>query len=1237
MEDTILRRFIAFFLAVIVSVMAFPVRALTVSENDLFMRYPYYLKNAEYDAVEDKSFSICMEVLDSQSSFGKYAGIVTATLADDWLSIGLSEIAAKAFGRGLTYAESIRESAILKFVSAIASENSSDSEFSQQVAKNADTWYSVYGEFTGAFDDDKELSDFLTKTLVKMGVKDSHVPAVKEVLLKKIKNPFFIIGKEVASGAETMSIIALYGYRLESVRVLMSAIDKNSDLYKGLDSTLDKMLNHPAKYIEEHFLTARILGAVGDWLATGGQEAIKAGMKKIGLESWTHLVWLYSLSKTLYFKFIYQGYKVDDYAEAVYLMAYMQDVSNARSKLMVKFMQGTASSADITTYKNLVEVSNLTRIATLYAFADLLSIYGNDVELKLKSEAEEQACALEWDHGYDWYFRQCTKALNSALENGDVIEGTAKSRQQNQDDGGNQTPPSQELPIISEVVAPSGTLSYGRSFDLRGIISSSTVISNITANIYNAQGNSIATYSVNPGKTVYNIYSDGLNFQSPFKFGTFSTGSYRYVVSATNAAGTKELINASFSIGSAPQKLSVLRYEDCYVLVQCPYRTVNLYLNPTDTVNEASFGRGQAPKSHRRAIMSDGSTWYEVNVNHNGVETTLWLKYESDINITDLSEPGQSLPISSSNGLSVQSYEDCNVVIQMPNREVNCYLNPTDTIRSSFTIGINYVSQHRAFVNDGSTWYGISSNLEGIMTIEWFKYEDDMTITVPVGSNWEKLSIQRYEDCSVVIKMPDRDVNCYLNPTDTTRRSFTKGINYVSQRRAFMNDGSIWYGISSNIEGVITTEWFRYDSDMTIEDFPGNSGASRIFTVTFNPTGGYVTPSNINVTEQETYGSLPTPVRSDYTFDGWYTSENGGLLITSSSIVSLTEAQTLYAHWTKIPPKVYTVSFEASGGTVYPLTKTVTNGETYGVLPVPEKTGYSFDGWYTSASGGSIVTSSSIASIDEGQRLYAHWTKVPPRSYTITFDPDGGTVSPTSKTVTNGETYGVLPVPVRSGYTFDGWYFVTSGLKIHDSFVVNLTAEQTLRAKWIQDEVELKSVEASLQFSDVFSSNYFFDAVNWAVKNGITNGKTPTIFAPRETCTRAQTVTFLWRAAGSPEPVSNKSSFSDISENAYFYKAVLWAVEQGITKGTTATTFSPGNMVSRAQVVTFLYRSANSPSTGSSNNPFTDVPQNSYYNSAVTWASETGVTQGKTTTTFNPSENCNRGQIVTFLYRHFVR
>ena len=224
----------------------------------------------------------------------------------------------------------------------------------------------------------------------------------------------------------------------------------------------------------------------------------------------------------------------------------------------------------------------------------------------------------------------------------------------------------------------------------------------------------------------------------------------------------------------------------------------------------------------------------------------------------------------------------------------------------------------------------------------------------------------------------------------------------------------------------------------------------------------------------------------------------------------------------------------------------------------------------------------------------------------------------------------------ESGKQFKEWSGV-NGLTFTSGSVTTANATFTMPARDVTVIATYEDIPPAIIFTDVSENAFYYDAVLWATEKGITNGKSDTLFDPAGICTRAQTVTFLWRAAGSPEPVSNENPFSDISENAYFYKAVLWAVEQGITKGTTATTFSPGNTVSRAQVVTFLYRSANSPSTGSGNNPFTDVPQNSYYNSAVTWASETGVTQGRTSTTFNPSENCNRGQIVTFLYRHFVK
>ena len=171
-------------------------------------------------------------------------------------------------------------------------------------------------------------------------------------------------------------------------------------------------------------------------------------------------------------------------------------------------------------------------------------------------------------------------------------------------------------------------------------------------------------------------------------------------------------------------------------------------------------------------------------------------------------------------------------------------------------------------------------------------------------------------------------------------------------------------------------------------------------------------------------------------------------------------------------------------------------------------------------------------------------------------------------------------------------------------------------------------------FTDVPEGEYYYDAVLWAVSHDpqITNGTSPTTFSPTATCTRGQVVTFLWRAKGCPEPKSTANPFSDVAPGAYYYKAVLWANESGITNGTSPTTFSPDNPCTRAHVVTFLWRAEGQPAAGNAN-PFTDVPAGQYYTSAVLWAVSKNITNGTTAKTFSPDNPCTRGQIVTFLYR----
>ena len=182
-----------------------------------------------------------------------------------------------------------------------------------------------------------------------------------------------------------------------------------------------------------------------------------------------------------------------------------------------------------------------------------------------------------------------------------------------------------------------------------------------------------------------------------------------------------------------------------------------------------------------------------------------------------------------------------------------------------------------------------------------------------------------------------------------------------------------------------------------------------------------------------------------------------------------------------------------------------------------------------------------------------------------------------------------------------------------------------------EDKTDTESEETA--FQDVSADAYYYDAVLWALENKVTEGTGAAAFSPDADCTRAQVVTFLYRAAGSPGVDTSSCDFADVSSSAYYYKAVLWAVENGITMGTGAATFAPDASCTRAQVVTFLYRYFGSPAVAAAKNDFTDIISGSFYYDAVLWAVRNGVTRGTSDTTFCPSATCTRSQIVTFLYR----
>lgn len=245
-----------------------------------------------------------------------------------------------------------------------------------------------------------------------------------------------------------------------------------------------------------------------------------------------------------------------------------------------------------------------------------------------------------------------------------------------------------------------------------------------------------------------------------------------------------------------------------------------------------------------------------------------------------------------------------------------------------------------------------------------------------------------------------------------------------------------------------------------------------------------------------------------------------------------------------------------------------------------------------------------------------------------------GHVSVSSQTAKKGDTVTITVKP-NSGYELDTLTVTDSqGNKISltkksDTKYTFTMPASRVNVKAVFQEEEVPSHPG---FTDVAADAYYADAIAWAVENGITNGTSAVTFSPNTICTRGQIVTFLWRAMGSPEPAGSTTSFTDVSTDAYYSKAVQWAVENGITQGVSTTAFAPNATVTRGQTVTFLWRAANRPSVSGSS--FADVSGGAYYANAVAWAVSQGITQGTAATTFSPTDPCTRGQIVTFLYRY---
>ena len=412
------------------------------------------------------------------------------------------------------------------------------------------------------------------------------------------------------------------------------------------------------------------------------------------------------------------------------------------------------------------------------------------------------------------------------------------------------------------------------------------------------------------------------------------------------------------------------------------------------------------------------------------------------------------------------------------------------------------------------------------------------------------------------------------------------------------------------------------------------------YTVTVTTEGGGTASASPTKATAKMEITLSATPNEGYHFKEWQV-VSGDVTIANNKFTMPSYNVEVKAIFEKDAPTEFTVTFDGNGGTPSVRSMTTTK-QKLASLPGASRSGsYSFDGWYTKKSGGTKITTDTPFSSDT--TVYAHWTYTGSgssggsgsTSHAISIrDARNGDVTANRRSTPAGATVTITVKP-DSGYELDDLTVTDSkgnGIRLTDKGDGKYTF--TMPNGKVTVEASFAPIKSETPFTDVPSGAYYEDAVNWAVGSGITGGTSATTFDPNGICTRAQAVTFLWRAAGSPAPVSTAMPLTDVPAGSYYHDAVLWAVESGITNGTSDTTFSPNANCSRGQIVTFLWRAQKSPSAAAAN-PFTDVAADAYYTDAVLWAVKEGVTAGTTAITFSPNVVCTRAQIVTFLYRAY--
>ena len=397
------------------------------------------------------------------------------------------------------------------------------------------------------------------------------------------------------------------------------------------------------------------------------------------------------------------------------------------------------------------------------------------------------------------------------------------------------------------------------------------------------------------------------------------------------------------------------------------------------------------------------------------------------------------------------------------------------------------------------------------------------------------------------------------------------------------------------------------------------------YTVTVGNDGNGTGTASPSTAAAGTTITLTATPKTGYHFKEWEVI-SGGVTIKDNKFTMPNDNVEVKAVFEKDAPTEFTIIFDGNGGTPSVDSMTTIDQKLSSLPRASRRGSYRFLGWYL-ADGAEITTDTVFSA---NTIVYAHWTYTGGGGssgysyYTIKATAGtGGSISPSGSISVRGGRDQTFTITPDQGYT-------VSDVKIDGESVGAVTSysfENVRKAHTIA--VSFATIKI---FVDVPAGSYYEDAVDWAVENGITQGTDDTHFSPDGICTRAQAVTFLWRAAGSPEPETRAMPFADVPVGSYYYDAVLWAVENGITKGTSDTTFSPNMTCTRAQIVAFLWRSEKSPAAGTAN-PFADVKSTAYYADAVLWAVKENITKGTTSTTFSPDADCTRAQIVTFLWR----